>query len=63
MTDEELKQLVESNARRSQAMLNTMAEARQEQQKLREGMTRLENIVERLTKIQERVANLLASQR
>lgn len=46
-------------------MLDAMAEGRQERQerqKLPEGTTRLENIVERLTKIQEEVANLLASQ-
>ncbi len=61
MTNEELKQLVESNARTAQAMLDAMAEDRQERQDLREGMIRLQNVVERLTNIQEGVANLLAS--
>ncbi len=67
MTDEELKQLIESNARTAQAMLDTMAEARQEREELREGiqeirvgMLQLQNVVERLTNIQEGVANLLA---
>ena len=65
MTDEELKQLIESNARTAQAMLDNMAEARHERQEMREefrsGMLRLENIVERLTNVQEGVSNLLAS--
>lgn len=61
MTNEELKQLVESNARTAQAMLDAMAEERQERQDLREGMIRLQNVAERLTNIQEGVANLLAS--
>ncbi|MDF5725659.1 MAG: hypothetical protein PUP91_35480 [Rhizonema sp. PD37] len=38
MTDEELKQLIESNARTAQAMLDAMAEDRQERQEFREGM-------------------------
>ncbi len=61
MTDEELKQLIESNARAAQAMLDSMAEARQERQELREGMIKLQNVVERLTNLQEGMANLLAS--
>ncbi len=61
MTDEELKQVVESNARAIQAMLDAMAEARQEREEFREGMLRLENVVERLTIVQEGIANLLAS--
>ena len=61
MTDEELKQLVESNARAIQAMLDAMAETRQEREEFREGMLRLENVVERLTIVQEGIANLLAS--
>jgi hypothetical protein len=61
MTNEELKQLVESNARTAQAMLDAMVEARIERQELQEGMLRLENIVERLTNLQEGMANLLAS--
>jgi hypothetical protein len=61
MTDQELKQLVESNARTAQAILDAMVEDRQERQQLREGMVRLENLAERLTNIQEGVVNLLAS--
>lgn len=61
MTDEELKQVVESNARAIQAMLDAMAEARQEREEFREGMLRIENVVERLTIVQEGIANLLAS--
>lgn len=61
MTDEELKQLIESNARTAQAMLDTMAEARLERQELREGMIQLQSAVERLANIQEKIANLLVS--
>jgi chromosome segregation ATPase len=61
MTDEELKQLIESNARTAQAMLDTMAEARLERQELREGMIQLQSAVERLANIQEGIANLLVS--
>ncbi len=62
MTDEELKQLIESNARKAQAMSDNMAETGQElREEFRAGMLRLENIVERLMKVQEGVSNLLAS--
>jgi uncharacterized phage infection (PIP) family protein YhgE len=61
MSDEELKQLIESNARTSQAMLDAMAEARQERHELREGMIQLQNAFQRLTNIQEGIVNLLAS--
>ncbi|MGI2902304.1 hypothetical protein [Tolypothrix sp. VBCCA 56010] len=61
MTDEELKQLIESNARTAQAMLDTMAEARLERQELREGMIQLQSAVERLANIQQGIANLLVS--
>jgi len=61
MTDEELKQLIESNARTAQAMLDTMAEARLERQELREGMIQLQSAVERLANIQEGIVNLLVS--
>ncbi|MBD2605510.1 hypothetical protein H6G81_13450 [Scytonema hofmannii FACHB-248] len=57
MTDEELKQLIESNARTAQAMLDTMAEARHERQELREGMIQLQSAVERLANIQYRIIN------
>ncbi|MGF1674028.1 MAG: hypothetical protein ACFCUV_10140 [Rivularia sp. (in: cyanobacteria)] len=61
MTNEELQQLVESNARTAQAMLNAMTEARFERQELREGMVQLQSAVERLANIQEGVTNLLVS--
>ncbi|MBW4479816.1 MAG: hypothetical protein KME54_23950 [Tolypothrix brevis GSE-NOS-MK-07-07A] len=61
MTDEELKQLIGSNARTAQPMLDTMAEARLERQELREGMIQLQSAVERLANIQEGIANLLVS--
>lgn len=65
MTDTELKQLIESNARAVQAMLDARAEERQQHQEFRErteaGIARLENIVERLTNLQEGMSNLLAS--
>ena len=61
MTDEELKQLVESNARTAQAMLDSMAEARSEREELREGMVRLDNAMVRLTQLQEGMAKMLAS--
>ena len=41
MTPDELRQLVESNARTAQAMLDTIAEARLEREELREGMIKL----------------------
>jgi hypothetical protein len=63
MTDEELKQLVESNARAAQAMLDTMAEERQERQDFRQAIMRLENVVERLINLQQRIDNLLASRK
>lgn len=61
MTDEELKQLIESNARTAQAMLDAMVEARFERQELREGMVQLQNAVEKLANVQEGIANLLVS--
>jgi uncharacterized coiled-coil DUF342 family protein len=68
MTDEELKQLIESNARTAQAMLDSMVEARLERQELRDGIqelhsgfARLEDIVARLTTVQEGITNLLVS--
>lgn len=61
MTNEELQQLVESNARTAQAMLDAMTEARFERQELREGMINLQNAVEKLANIQEGVTNLLVS--
>ncbi|MEG3972384.1 MULTISPECIES: hypothetical protein [unclassified Microcoleus] len=61
MTDEELKQLIESNARATQAMLDNMAEARLERQELREGMVQLQNAVVQLINVQSGIANLLTS--
>lgn len=60
MTDDELKQLVESNARTAQAILDAMAEARQERQELRDGIVKVQDAVIRLTAVQEGIANLLA---
>ncbi|WP_375472462.1 hypothetical protein [uncultured Nostoc sp.] len=61
MTDKELKHLLESNAKTVQAMLDEMADARQERQELREGMLQIQNAVTQLTNIQERITNLLIS--
>ncbi len=61
MTDKELKQLMESNAKTAQAMLDEIADARQERQELREGMIQLQNAVARLTNVQEIITNLLVS--
>ena len=61
MTDEELKQLVASNARAIQALTDAMVEDRFAQQEFRDRITRLEDVVERLTQVQEGVTNLLAS--
>ena len=68
MPPEELRQLVESNARTAQAMLDTMADARAEREELREGMItlqqgmgQLQEAMVRLTNIQQGVSNLLAA--
>lgn len=61
MTDKELKHLIESNAKTVQAILDEMAEARQERQELREGMLQIQNAVAQLTNIQERITSLLIS--
>ncbi|MEH2024942.1 hypothetical protein [Nostoc sp.] len=61
MTDKELKHLIESNAKTVQAMLDEMAEARQERQELREGMLQIQNAVAQLANIQERITSLLIS--
>ncbi len=65
MTDPELRQLVESNARTAQAMLDAMAEARLEREEARDefqaGMQRLEEAIQRLTTLQAGVVQLLAS--
>jgi uncharacterized protein Yka (UPF0111/DUF47 family) len=65
MTDPELRQLVESNARTAQAILEAMAEARLEREETRDqfyaGMQRVDEAIQRLTTVQEGVINLLAS--
>ncbi|WP_414541746.1 hypothetical protein [Nostoc sp. CCY0012] len=61
MNDKEIKQLMESNAKTAQAMLDEIADARQERQELREGMVQLQNAMARLINIQETMANLLVS--
>ncbi|MGF1516570.1 MAG: hypothetical protein ACFCVB_02025, partial [Nodosilinea sp.] len=65
MTDPELRQLVESNARTAQAILEAMAEARLEQEEARDqfyaGMQRVDEAIQRLTTVQEGMVNLLAS--
>jgi phosphate uptake regulator len=61
MADKELKQLIETNAKTVQSMLDEMADAREERQELREGMIQLQKAVERLTQVQEGIFNLLLS--
>lgn len=61
MTDKELKHLIETNAKTVQAMLDEIAEARQERQELREGMIQLQNAVAQLINIQDKITNLLIS--
>lgn len=61
MTDEELKQLIESNARTAQAILDAMVEEQQERQEMREGMLRLQDVAIRLSDLQEGMANLLVA--
>ncbi|WP_066382306.1 MULTISPECIES: hypothetical protein [unclassified Anabaena] len=61
MADKELKQLIEANAKTVQAMLDEIADAREERQELREGMLQLQKAIEKLTKVQEGIYNLLLS--
>ncbi|MCF4969765.1 hypothetical protein [Nostoc sp. CMAA1605] len=61
MADKELKQLIETNAKTVQAMLDEMADTREERQELREGMIQLQKSVERLIQVQEGIFNLLLS--
>jgi len=61
MTPDELRQLVESNARTAQAMLDTIAEARLEREELRGGMIKLQEAMVRFADTQRGIANLLAS--
>ena len=68
MRPDQLRQLVESNARTAQAMFDTIADARAEREELREGMInlqqgmgQLQEAMVKLTNIQQGVSNLLAS--
>lgn len=65
MTDPELRQLLESNARTAQAILEAMAEARLEREEARDefyaGMQRLDDAIQRLITLQAGVVQLLAS--
>lgn len=61
MTDRELKQLIESNARTAQVIFDGMVEARLERQELQAGMVQLQNAVVQLINVQSGIANLLAS--
>jgi hypothetical protein len=58
MSDLELKQLVESNARAIQAMLDSRVEERLEFQS---GMDQLREVVVRLANLQEGMARMLVS--
>lgn len=58
MTDNELRQIVESNARTAQAMLDEIAEARLEREEMRQ---QFQTAIERLTAVQEGVTNMLAA--
>lgn len=61
MADKELKQLIEANAKTVQAMLDDMADTREERQELREGMIQLQKAVEKLTQVQEGILKILLS--
>jgi len=61
MTDDELRKMVESNARTAQAMLDSMAEARLERQEFRDGMVKVQKAIDRLVLVEERITRMLAS--
>ena len=61
MADDALRQLIESNARAIQAMLDARAEERLEFQAFQERITRLDDVAERLTNLQVGIARMLAS--
>jgi hypothetical protein len=65
MTDLELRQLVESNTRTAQAILEAMAKVRLEREEARDefyaGMQRLDDAIQRLITLQAGVVQLLAS--
>jgi hypothetical protein len=55
MSDLELKQLVESNARAIQAMLDSRAE---ERLKFQAGMARMQTVIDQLREVAVQLANL-----
>ena len=61
MTDEELKQLVESNARRAQTMLDNMVSARPNRQEILQSKIQMHTLMEKLANLEEKIAGLLAS--
>jgi hypothetical protein len=61
MSDEELKQLIESNAVTARSMLDDMARSRLDRQKLRQGMVQLQNAAAQLIDVRSRIDNLLNS--
>jgi hypothetical protein len=61
MSDEELKQLIESNAVKARSMLDDMARSRLDRQKLRSGMVQLQKATAQLIDVRSRIDNLLNS--
>ncbi|OCQ89843.1 hypothetical protein BCD64_18005 [Nostoc sp. MBR 210] len=65
MTNEELQQIVQSNARAIQGILDAMAEERQENRerndKIDTTISRMEDAILRLTTLNEGIVNLLSS--
>jgi DNA-binding transcriptional MerR regulator len=65
VSDEDLKRLVESNARAIQAMLDARVDERlrdeEKMERLQENMERLQGVAERLANLQEGMARMLVS--
>jgi hypothetical protein len=65
MTNEELQQIVQSNARAIQEILDAMAEERQENRERNQRMdatiSRMDDAILRLTALNEGIVNLLSS--
>jgi predicted KAP-like P-loop ATPase len=65
VSDEDLKRLVESNARAIQVMLDARVEERlrdeERMERLQENMERLQGVAERLANLQEGMARMLVS--
>jgi DNA-binding transcriptional MerR regulator len=65
VSDEDLKRLVESNARAIQAMLDARVDERsrdeERMERLQENMERLQGVAERLANLQEGMARMLVS--